>query len=723
MAPTMLARTRSRTLQLLLLPLSCLIAAGCGKPSDPTPAADGEFQVLVTSKALALTASADPATVSAGGKVTLTAQVTTSRATSIDVVIGVKNASGGSSYSTPISGQPIGPTTPFQFQDALTTTPADPSGTWTLSVTVRHTATGKVLIENDSAATFTVTGGSTPGGGGGGSNGGGGGGSGTGACAGSAVFCDDFTNASLKDSYTTDGRGSWVRGAGTYTATYEAEAYKHPRSLLAGDYTDFDVTLQGKSMGDAGFGLSYAAQAAGDDGFAVIVHPAQYQGVYLKKLVSGGSDVNLDSYALPAQVPGTQMKLRVKRVGTAVTVWLDGNPIISQDDGGTGQHGKLGPILALTDQLSGSGAVFSLLRVDQATKYGSACTPQCSGKVCGSDGCGGVCGTCTSGQCDTSGQCTGVSSGSWLSGSSGDYVMDGTFAKWRGRTVEIAGTWSDNTAENQQGAWSVQESGTFGSWQGPIDLAVGGIFPDEGESWSKAAGGSYDSRWTTTLNNIKKARQGKGLTFIRFAHEFNGDWFWPVYGDSTSTSDFKKAWIRFAKLQRSVFPDAKLVWCVNDGTSGSLDLDVRDAFPGADYVDVIGVDSYNNWPAAGTQNQFEEKINMTDGKGAPVGIEKWRQFAKDQGLPLAIPEWSGCAIENTSSNTEVAVDYPVYMEQFYAWLKDNAGTGPGQVWYEIIFNIAAGFGDDYAPESSGGKYQLYPVSNMPNSAKRYAELW
>eukprot|EP00906_Rhabdomonas_costata_P017414 RCo025133 len=34
------------------------------------------------------------------------------------------------------------------------------------------------------------------------------------------------------------------------------------------------------------------------------------------------------------------------------------------------------------------------------------CTPSCSGKQCGSDGCGGSCGTCTSGTCNTTtGQC------------------------------------------------------------------------------------------------------------------------------------------------------------------------------------------------------------------------------------------------------------------------------------------------------------------------------
>jgi hypothetical protein len=38
------------------------------------------------------------------------------------------------------------------------------------------------------------------------------------------------------------------------------------------------------------------------------------------------------------------------------------------------------------------------------------CTPSCTGKVCGDDGCGGSCGTCGTGQtCNSAGQCTGGS--------------------------------------------------------------------------------------------------------------------------------------------------------------------------------------------------------------------------------------------------------------------------------------------------------------------------
>jgi len=38
----------------------------------------------------------------------------------------------------------------------------------------------------------------------------------------------------------------------------------------------------------------------------------------------------------------------------------------------------------------------------------TVCTPDCSGKSCGADGCGGVCGTCAKGQCDDTGACVTI---------------------------------------------------------------------------------------------------------------------------------------------------------------------------------------------------------------------------------------------------------------------------------------------------------------------------
>jgi Subtilase family len=51
---------------------------------------------------------------------------------------------------------------------------------------------------------------------------------------------------------------------------------------------------------------------------------------------------------------------------------------------------------------------------------GTACTPQCSGKVCGDDGCGGSCGTCGTGQTCSAGVCAGGGSGGGSGSGGGD---------------------------------------------------------------------------------------------------------------------------------------------------------------------------------------------------------------------------------------------------------------------------------------------------------------
>jgi hypothetical protein len=361
--------------------------SACSFAGSATPEDEASYESLKAAGAISITAAVTPTALNAGDEASIVATVTSTRTAVVDVAVSIRGPTGASVYAVQLSALGISTGAPIRVEDVLAIESTDPAGTYTLSVTVRHTGTGKVLLERANAAQFTVGQSPAP----------------VGACSGTTVFCDDYTNPALASSYTLQ-RGTWTRASGTYTVT-DTIVWERARALLAGDYTDFDVTLTGRSLGDAGFGLSYATQSI-DDGFAVIVHPAQFQGVYLKELRPGQQDVNMKSYALPAQAAGQSMSLRVRRVGTAVTVWLDGTQVLTGDDGGTGRHGKLGLVLSVTDQTSGSGAEFSLLRLDSATPWGSTCTPQCSGKQCGADGCGGSCGTCGSGaSCNASGQC------------------------------------------------------------------------------------------------------------------------------------------------------------------------------------------------------------------------------------------------------------------------------------------------------------------------------
>ena len=193
-----------------------------------------------------------------------------------------------------------------------------------------------------------------------------------GSCTSSPVFADNFSAAAAPGSgYSTSG-GTWVRSAGSYTVTWPNDA-NGPRAyaLIPGSYATFDVTIQGHSIGGDGFGLVYATTGIGD-GYAVIVHPSEYHGVFFKKLVPGGSDINIASATLASTIaPSSPFSLHVTRDSAGhVDVTLTGSALssavtVSGDEQGAPTTGELGLVWSPTSD--GGGVVFTDFVVTNAT--------------------------------------------------------------------------------------------------------------------------------------------------------------------------------------------------------------------------------------------------------------------------------------------------------------------------------------------------------------------
>lgn len=289
----------------------------------------------------------------------------------------------------------------------------------------------------------------------------------------------------------------------------------------------------------------------------------------------------------------------------------------------------------------------------------------------------------------------------WASGASGTGVANGDFAAWRGRSVDIAGTWSDDTA-NSLNFWQFQKGGDYYGWNKAVDVAVGGL--EAGDTWKKAAAGAYDARWTQSLAKLKSVRSGTtASTYIRFAHEMNGNWYpWAV--NSANYQDFMTAWKRYRAIQKKVFPAAKLVFNVNRESVGT-GMSWTKFFPGSKYVDVLSVDYYNQYPYVGTAKQWTDSLDDVDQWGAPKGLAQHLAFAKKQGLPFAISEWSGIAGNG---------DSPAYVNGMLSYVKAHAGYGGGQIRYEILFNSG-----DYS-----NAFTLYGKgARMPNSSSAYRSFF
>ncbi|MGY2078779.1 glycosyl hydrolase [Modestobacter sp. SYSU DS0657] len=264
----------------------------------------------------------------------------------------------------------------------------------------------------------------------------------------------------------------------------------------------------------------------------------------------------------------------------------------------------------------------------------------------------------------------------------------------------MAATWADNNEAMTQLS-QLAPGGEYGSWDRPIDVALGGI--GSGESWSKAAQGAYDGRWRQSLTKLRTLWGARSATvYIRFAHEMNANWYpWAV--NAGNHQDFIAAWKRFRALQQEIFPSSQLVFCVNRESVGTS-IDWRKTFPGAQYVDVMGVDYYNQYPYVASSADFASSLGQKDGYGAPKGLQQHLDFARSVGLPLSLPEWSGIGTNG---------DSPAFIEGMYNFFRANAGAGAGQLLYEVQFNVGM----------SGGRFQLYAGSQMPASAEAYRRLF
>jgi hypothetical protein len=105
---------------------------------------------------------------------------------------------------------------------------------------------------------------------------------------------------------------------------------------------------------------------------------------------------------------------------------------------------------------------------------------------------------------------------------------------------------------------------------------------------SVIAGGAYDPY----LKQFAAAAKAWGSPFLlRYAHEMNGNWYpWAASTNGNTAATYVQAWRHvhdiFAQAGAS---NVLWVWCPNAGGP----TPVASVYPGAGYVDIVGMDGYN----------------------------------------------------------------------------------------------------------------------------------
>lgn len=112
------------------------------------------------------------------------------------------------------------------------------------------------------------------------------------------------------------------------------------------------------------------------------------------------------------------------------------------------------------------------------------------------------------------------------------------------------------------------------------------------------AAGHHDRYITTWAEGL--ARRDDGPWYLRPMHEMNGDWYpWAGGVDGNDPAAYRAAWVHLHDLfaAAGVGSRVRWVWCpLADDPAGPEAIPFEAYYPGAAYVDVLGLDGYN-WGA------------------------------------------------------------------------------------------------------------------------------
>lgn len=163
-------------------------------------------------------------------------------------------------------------------------------------------------------------------------------------------------------------------------------------------------------------------------------------------------------------------------------------------------------------------------------------------------------------------------------------------------------------------------------------------------TWEQAcASGSYNQYATTLAKNL--VSYGAGSIVIRLGPEGNGGWEADYAGKTTEEqNDWAKCYQNEVTAMRAVPGTHFLfVWNVNACTS---DFPLNEWYPGNAYVDIIGIDSYDQDCSTGKSVSEEGWSTFSTDPAGNIppspdfpSIANVEAFAKAHGKTMSFPEW------------------------------------------------------------------------------------
>jgi Glycosyl hydrolase family 26 len=188
---------------------------------------------------------------------------------------------------------------------------------------------------------------------------------------------------------------------------------------------------------------------------------------------------------------------------------------------------------------------------------------------------------------------------------------------------------------------------------------------------ARGASGAYNAYFVTLAQTLVAA--GESNAYLRLGWEFDGGWTAWNATTPTSETNFAAYFRQIVKAMRSV-PGEKFrfVWNPDAEAFTTRSYNVALAYPGNYYVNVIGLDAYDQaWVTPLTP------ANAWNESTLPA-LTAGERFATRHDKPLAMDEW-GTAIRSDGHGLG---DDPLYVSDMIAWIRNPAN----HVLYEAYFD-------------------------------------
>jgi hypothetical protein len=192
-----------------------------------------------------------------------------------------------------------------------------------------------------------------------------------------------------------------------------------------------------------------------------------------------------------------------------------------------------------------------------------------------------------------------------------------------------------------------------------------GMLPADGSATlEEGARGTYNHYFYTLGTEL--VQRGFSNAILRVGHEFNSS------GYPWAASKNPTAWVAYYRqivtTLRSV-PGANFQfdWCSNPGTRWIAQDKV---YPGDDYVDIIGMDVYNEVWDVNAPHTSEAQWNFLVTQ--PNGLNWLASFAQRHHKRISIPEWATGRLYSAAGAQSLSVgDDSLFITNMAAWMKAN----------------------------------------------------